>query len=86
VPELRSFLGLANYYWKFIAAYAKQATPLTDLLKKDRIWHWIDQCQATFNKLKDAVTSELVLQLPNFKLSFEVHTDASNKVINGVLV
>jgi hypothetical protein len=55
-------------------------------LKKDRLWHWSDQCQAAFDKLKDAVASEPVLQLPNFKLPFEVHTDVSNKAISGVLV
>jgi hypothetical protein len=86
MPELQSFLGLANYYRKFITAYAKQATPFTDLLKKDRTWHWTDQCQAAFDKLKDAVASETVLQLPNFELPFEVHTSALNKAIGGVLV
>jgi hypothetical protein len=42
MPKLWSFLGLANYYQKFIAAYAKQTAPLTSLLKKDRPWHWSD--------------------------------------------
>jgi hypothetical protein len=83
---LRSFLGLANYYRKFIAAYAKHAAPLTDLLKKDRMWHWSNQCQVAFDKLKDTVASKPVLQLPNFELPFEVHTDASKKAIGGVLV
>jgi hypothetical protein len=67
VSELRSFLGLANYYRKFIAAYAKQTAPLTDLLKKDKQWHWSDQCQTAFDKLKDAIASEPVLRLPNFE-------------------
>jgi hypothetical protein len=86
VSELRSFLGLANYYRKFIAAYSKKAAPLTDLLKKNGKWHWTDQCQAAFDKLKAAVASEPVLHLPNFELPFEVHTDASEKAIGGVLV
>jgi hypothetical protein len=86
VSELRSFLGLANYYRKFIAAYAKQAAPLTDLLKKDKQWHWSDQCQTAFDKLKDAVASEPVLRLPNFEPPFEAYTDALNKAIGGVLV
>ncbi|XP_059437724.1 uncharacterized protein LOC132170646 [Corylus avellana] len=86
VSGLRSFLGLANYYRKFIAAYSKKAAPLTDLLKKDRQWRWTDQCQAAFDKLKAAVASEPVLHLPDFELPFEVHTDASDRAIGGVLV
>jgi hypothetical protein len=64
----------------------KKAAPLTDLLKKNENWHWTDQCQAAFDKLKVAVASEPVLHLPNFELPFEVHTDASDKAIGGVLV
>ena len=47
---------------------------------------WTDACQEAFEKLKTAVLSELVLCLPDFELLFEVHTDASNKAIDGVLV
>ncbi|CAL5371561.1 unnamed protein product [Camellia sinensis] len=86
VTELRSFLGLANYYRKFIEGYSKKAAPLTDLLKKDRPWKWDESCQAAFDKLKVAVASEPVLRLPDFELPFELHTDASDKAIGGVLV
>ena len=47
---------------------------------------WTDACQEAFEKLKAAVSSEPVLLLPNFELPFEVHTDASDKAIGGVLV
>ena len=47
---------------------------------------WIDACQEAFEKLKVAVLSEPVLCLPNFEFPFEVHMDASNKAIGGVLV
>jgi hypothetical protein len=77
---------LANYYRKFIATYAKKANPLIDLLKKEGSWCWSDQCKVAFKKLKLAVASELILHLPNFELPFEVHTDASDKSIGGVLV
>ena len=59
---------------------------LTDLLKKERKWEWDAECQAAFQKLKDAITSELVLRLLNLELPFEVHTDASDKALGGVLV
>ena len=84
--ELRSFLGLANYYRRFIKDYSKVCCPLTDLLKKERKWEWDVECQAVFQKLKDAITSEPVLRLPDLELPFEVHTDASNRALVGVLV
>uniref|UniRef100_A0A3Q7EW80 Reverse transcriptase domain-containing protein n=1 Tax=Solanum lycopersicum TaxID=4081 RepID=A0A3Q7EW80_SOLLC len=71
VPELRSFLVLANYYRRFIFNYSAIATPLTDLLKKD----------PAFERLKTAVTEEPVLSLPDFSKAFEVHTDASDFAI-----
>jgi len=86
VPELRSFLGLANYYRRFIEGYSKKTTPLSDLLKKNRRWEWTVDCQQAFEKLKTAVASALVLGLPDFEKPFEVHTDASVRAIGGVLV
>nr|XP_016483424.1 PREDICTED: uncharacterized protein LOC107804107 [Nicotiana tabacum] len=86
VPELRSFLGLANYYRRFIFGYSAIASPLTDLLKKDREWEWSDICQKAFEKLKAAITKEPVLALPDFSKVFEVQTDASDFAIGGVLM
>ena len=86
VTELRSFLGLTNYYKKFIQGYSKKVAPLTDLLKKEKKWVWTDACQEAFEKLKAVVSSELMLRLTEFELPFEVHTDASDKAIGGVLV
>lgn len=48
----RSFLGLVNYYRRFIQGYSR---PLTDLLKKEKAWHWTDRCQEAFEDLKQAV-------------------------------
>ena len=86
VTELRSFLGLVNYYKRFILGYFKIASARTDLLKKERKWEWDAECQAAFQKLKHAITSEPVLRLPDLELLFEVHTDASDKALGGVLV
>ncbi|XP_047270380.1 uncharacterized mitochondrial protein AtMg00860-like [Capsicum annuum] len=67
IKELRSFLGLSNYYRKFIAGYSKKAAALTDLPKKDVKWVWSEKCTA-FHTLKDAIDSEPILRLPNFEL------------------
>lgn len=86
VKDLRSFLGLANYYRKFIAGYSKKVAVLTDLLKKNTVWAWTEKCDGAFNLLKEVIASEPILKLPDFELSFEVHTDASDKAVGGVLV
>ncbi|KAM3344010.1 hypothetical protein P3S68_026101 [Capsicum galapagoense] len=86
VPELRSFLGLANYYRRFILGYSDIAAPLTDLLKKNHAWEWNSSCQGAFNNLKAAIIKEPVLALPDFTKLFEVQTDASDFAIGGVLM
>ncbi|KAG6468526.1 hypothetical protein ZIOFF_073214 [Zingiber officinale] len=79
-------ISLANYYRKFIAGYSKKAAPLIDLLKKNIRREWLDSCKEEFVKLKMAIASELVLRLSDLELPFEVHTNASNKAIGGMLV
>ena len=86
VTELWSFLGLAKYYRKFIQGYSKKVAPFTDLLKNDKKWVETDACQEVFEKLKAAVSSEPMLCLPDFELPLEVHTNAFDKAIGGVLV
>ncbi|KAG8368746.1 hypothetical protein BUALT_Bualt15G0078000 [Buddleja alternifolia] len=60
--------------------------PLTDLLKKNKPWVWSEACQLAFEDLKAAVSEEPVLALPNFEKMFELHTDASDFAIGGVLM
>ncbi|XP_040937957.1 uncharacterized protein [Gossypium hirsutum] len=86
VTELRSFLGLANYYRRFVEGYSKITTPLTDMLKKGKVWDWNPECEKAFNQLKQEMTREPVLVLPDFTKPYEVRTDASNYAIGGVLM
>jgi hypothetical protein len=58
VTEFRSFLGLANYYRRFLKDYSRRATLLTDLLKKGRDWNWSKKCQVAFDDLKEAMISD----------------------------
>ncbi|KAI5671110.1 hypothetical protein M9H77_11474 [Catharanthus roseus] len=54
----RSFLGLVNYYRRFIKGYSTQAAPLTDLLKKNRPWAWSEGCECAFENLNKAICKE----------------------------
>ncbi len=87
VPALRSFLGLASYYRKFIKNFAKIAAPLTNLLKKSAItYEWEETCNEAFETLKGILVKAPVLKLPDFDKEFEIHSDASDFAIGGVLV
>ena len=83
---LKSFLGLASYYRKSVRDFAKIAKPLSDLLKKSMSKIWDEHCYRAFGELKRRLTSAPVLKFPEFKKPFEVHTDASDFAIGGVLI
>lgn len=84
LAALRGFLGLTGYYRRFVRNYALVAGPLTDLLKKNH-FHWDATTQQAFDALKGAITSLLVLVLPDFASLFEVTTDASSSAVGVVL-
>jgi hypothetical protein len=87
VPALRSFLGLTSYYRKFIKNFAKMVAPLTNLLKKStETYEWDGACDEAFETLKGILVEVLVLKLPHFDKDFEIHSDASDFAIGGILV
>jgi len=86
VPALKYFLGLASYYRKFIKNFAKIASPLTNLLKKSVVTYEEGTCDETFETLKGILVKVPVLKLPDFDKNFEIHSDASDFAIGGVLV
>jgi len=87
VPALRSLLGLAFYYRKFIKNFAKIATPLTNLLKKSSgTYEWEEACNEAFETLKGILVKTPVLKLFDFEKDFEIHFDASDFAIGGILV
>jgi hypothetical protein len=86
VPALKYFLGLASYYRKFIKNFAKIASPLTNLLKKSVVTYEEGTCDEAFETLKGILVKVPVLKLPDFDKNFEIHSDASDFAIGGVLV
>jgi hypothetical protein len=84
--QVRSFLGLANYFRKFIKGYSNIAWPLTDLTKVKTNFVWTDQCEKAFVEIKKALVSAPVLTLFDRTKPIEVVCDASKKAIGAVLL
>lgn len=83
--DIKSFLGLAGYYRRFIPNFAKTSKPLTKLLQKDVPFHFNPECMSAFNELKQALVSDPILTYPNFEETFVLTTDASAFAIGAVL-
>ena len=73
--QLRSFLGLANYYRKFVQRFAELANPLTQLTSPQQPYVWTELHQRAFDSLKRELTSTSFLQLPHYDLPFVIHMD-----------
>ena len=87
VKELQGFLGLANYYHRFVQGFASIALPLYQLTSKNaKGFDWTPHCQQAFDQLKQLLVSPPILAYPRFEIPFAVHmSDASDHAIGGVL-
>jgi hypothetical protein len=86
VTQIRSFLGLAGYYRRFIPNFSKIVKPMTKLLEKESKFKWSLQCEETFLTLKKLLTTATMLAQPDIEKSFDVYCDASGTCIGGVLM
>ncbi|CAM8988458.1 unnamed protein product [Rhodiola kirilowii] len=85
VKGIRSFLGHAGFYRRFIKDFSKIAKPLTNLLCNDVKFHFDEECLVAFKKLKEALISAPIIQPPRWDLPFELMCDASDYAIGAVL-
>ncbi|GFX45729.1 retrovirus-related Pol polyprotein from transposon 17.6 [Trichonephila clavipes] len=83
--EVSKFLGMAEWYQKFIPQYADRCEPLYRLKKKGAKFNWSTEAQDSFDRIKRALTEAPVLQLPKFTEQFNLFTDASGVGIGAVL-
>nr|AAL77161.1 Putative polyprotein [Oryza sativa Japonica Group] len=86
VSQIRSFLGLAGYYRRFIENFSRIARPMTQLLKKDEKFKWTAECDKSFEELKKKLVSAPVLILPDPTKDFQVYCDASRHGLGCVLM
>ena len=85
VKEVRSFLGLCNYYRRFVEGFAQIASPLNKLTRKNVPFVWSSECQTAFEELKRRLCAPPILAYPNFSLPFHLYTDASQTAIGYIL-
>ena len=84
VTQIRSFLGLAGFYRRFVRDFSSIAAPLHELTKKGVPFTWSDSQEVAFNTLKDKLTHAPLLQLPDFSKVFEFECDASGIGLGAV--
>ena len=85
VKDIRSFLGHAGFYKRFIRYFNVIACPLCNFLAKDVTFEWSQACEAAFDKLKTMLVSPPIMQSPNWDLPFEIMCDTSVDAIGAVL-
>lgn len=86
VTEIRSFLGLAGYYRRFVEGFSKLALPLTQLMRKGEKFVWTDEREKSFEELKRRLVSTPILTLPSGSGGFQIYSDASKKGLGCVLM
>ena len=83
--EVRSFLGLAGYYRRYVKNFAAIAGPLHALTRKDAVFHWSAECQTAFNQLKTLLTTSPITAFPDFSQAFRLYTNASTAGLGTIL-
>jgi hypothetical protein len=86
VRQIRSFLGLAGYYQRFIPNFSRIAKPMMELLKKEAKFEWGQKCEDAFHTLRQHLTTTPVLAQPDNNKSFDVYCDASGTGLGCVLM
>jgi hypothetical protein len=85
VKQVRSFIGMLNHYKAMIPRQSHLLTPLTELTKRNVKFEWTNKHQQAFDSLKNSLACQVVLTYPDFKVPFEIYTDASKYQIGSVI-
>ena len=85
VREVRYFLGHTGFYRRFIKNFSTISRPMCNLLLKDTVFEWIDNCQKSFETIINLLIYAHIMQSPNWSLPFELMCDASDYAVGAVL-
>ena len=83
---MQKFLGLTNYYRRFIKDFARIAAPLHVLVRKEQKWKWEGEQEEAFERLKAVFTTEPILAIPDINREMRVEADASDYTMGGALL
>ncbi|GKA59453.1 putative reverse transcriptase domain-containing protein [Tanacetum coccineum] len=86
LTDVRQFLGLVGYYWRFIEGFSKIAKPLTELTQKNKKYIWGEDQESAFELLKQKLCEALILALPEGNDDFVIYYDASHQGLGAVLM
>ena len=86
VTEVRSFLGLVGYYWRFVQGFSVIESSLTRLLRKGVKFEWDDKCQSSFERLKEILVEAPVLIQPTSSRDYTMYSDASRIGLGCILM
>jgi len=86
INKIRSFLGLAGYYRRFVKDFSKIASLLTNLLKKANKFVWTEKCDKAFQDLRQRLTTAPILTLPMESKEYTIYSDASKNGLGSVLL
>ena len=85
MKDVQKFLGLANYYRRFVKNFAKIARPLHEMTRKENKWNWRERQQKAFEELKERFTTEPVLVTPDLDKEMRVEVDVSYFAMEEIL-
>ena len=85
VKDVQKFLGLANYYHRFIEGFTSIARPLHDMVKKNKKWNWTKKQKKVFRELKERFTKELVLAALDLNKKMRMEVDVLDYATGGML-
>jgi len=86
MDEVRSFMGLASYYRRFIRNFLHIAYPITSFQRKGKKFEWTEECATIFEQFKNLLTNDLVLDIVDIDKEFVVHVDDCKRGLGGVLM